>query len=452
VAEVANLKVGAGWSVSTVRRGVRELAASGHVVRSVALVAGGTALGQAALVLASPVLTRLYSPGDFGVLAVFTAVVSVLVGVTTLRYELAIPLPEDDDTAVSLLALCLFVVLGTSSLAGIVLFAFGGQITEWTNVPELRPYLWLFPVSLFGAGLYLSFTAWGIRKGAFRQIARARASQGVVPAVIQLGLGFANVGAAGLLFGAAAGQIAGSEALAAPTWRESREALRRTTLQRLRRVASRYRRFPLFGAPGVLLSSFGLALPTLALAALYGPQVVGWYVLAQRIAARPLELIGSSVAQVYLSRAARIVPTRPQELPKMAARALAGMALVTVPYLAVLLVVARWLFPLVFGPAWVESGLYMQILTIMLVAQMIVSPIGDTLDVLQRQDLYLLREVVRVLLLAGAIGGAAAFSLGPAGAVLLLSIAGALTYLAFLGIAFYAIRVRLRTAEASHAA
>jgi O-antigen/teichoic acid export membrane protein len=56
-------------------------------------VAGGTALTQGLLVAASPLLTRLYSPEDFGVLAVYMSLVVFVVIGATLRYECALPLP-----------------------------------------------------------------------------------------------------------------------------------------------------------------------------------------------------------------------------------------------------------------------------------------------------------------------------------------------------------------------
>lgn len=75
------------------------------LARSVAVLAGGTALGQGLAVLASPFLTRLCTPSGFGVLSAYTAIFSILVVVASLRYELAIPLPEDDETAANLLVL-----------------------------------------------------------------------------------------------------------------------------------------------------------------------------------------------------------------------------------------------------------------------------------------------------------------------------------------------------------
>jgi hypothetical protein len=52
----------------------------GSVARNMVVVGGATAIGQGALVLASPLLTRLYDPQAFGLLSVYSAVLSVLGG------------------------------------------------------------------------------------------------------------------------------------------------------------------------------------------------------------------------------------------------------------------------------------------------------------------------------------------------------------------------------------
>ncbi|MGB9859042.1 MAG: lipopolysaccharide biosynthesis protein, partial [Moorellaceae bacterium] len=109
--------------------------------RNVAVLTGGTAAGQAMVVLASPILTRLYTPEDFGVLAVYSSVLSIVSVVASLRYELAIPLAEDDETAANLLLLSLTIGVGVSLLTGILTWLLGDQIVTWTNTLALKPYL-----------------------------------------------------------------------------------------------------------------------------------------------------------------------------------------------------------------------------------------------------------------------------------------------------------------------
>ena len=78
----------------------------GRFAKGVAVLAGGAALGQAITVLVSPILTRLYSPEDFGVFGVYASILGIVTVIASLRYEYALPFPEDGETAANILALC----------------------------------------------------------------------------------------------------------------------------------------------------------------------------------------------------------------------------------------------------------------------------------------------------------------------------------------------------------
>ena len=70
-------------------------------------IAGGTGVAQLVGILSSPIVTRLYTPSDYGAYAVAASVLAVLVSVACIRYEGAIPLPASDVAAANVLALCL---------------------------------------------------------------------------------------------------------------------------------------------------------------------------------------------------------------------------------------------------------------------------------------------------------------------------------------------------------
>ncbi|NCC31504.1 MAG: lipopolysaccharide biosynthesis protein, partial [Chloroflexia bacterium] len=57
--------------------------------RSVSILVGGTAGLQLLSILTAPIYTRLYTPSDFGVLAVFVGLLSLIIIIASLRYELA---------------------------------------------------------------------------------------------------------------------------------------------------------------------------------------------------------------------------------------------------------------------------------------------------------------------------------------------------------------------------
>jgi len=56
----------------------------------------GTTITQAIPIAISPILTRIYTPEDFGVLALFVAITAIFGGIANGRYELATMLPKKD--------------------------------------------------------------------------------------------------------------------------------------------------------------------------------------------------------------------------------------------------------------------------------------------------------------------------------------------------------------------
>src|SRR5690606_12770340 len=121
---------------------------------------------QAMGVLALPLLTRLYTPNDFDVWAVYAGLLMVLAPAACLRLDVAIPMPEDDDDAMNLLVLALGSAAVLSAVTATVVVAMPGQIARVTNQPELRSHLWLLPVGIAAAGGYSAFQHWGTRQRA----------------------------------------------------------------------------------------------------------------------------------------------------------------------------------------------------------------------------------------------------------------------------------------------
>lgn len=358
-------------------------------MRKVALVAGGSTLGRAVVILASPFLTRLFTPEDFGLLAVYTALLGILGGVVCWRYELAVPLPASRRTAANVLVLCLIIAAAMSLFAAVVVTLAREQIAGWLRVPGLAPYLWLLPLGLLAVGSYQALTYWAIRGQAFGRLARTHISQGVGQVAVQVGWGLGAAGPLGLLFGAVVGQATGVGTLARAAQREDASAFRAVRLRALRRVLHRYRRFPLLASGAVLLNSSARRLPALLLAALYGPQVAGFYALSQRVVGSPMQLIGGAVGQVYVGHAAPLIRQDAPRLRRLCMRVAGRMLLVGAVLLGAIGLGGPRLFELAFGAGWGEAGRYVQVLLVAYLGQFAVAPIAQTLHMLERQDVNL---------------------------------------------------------------
>ncbi len=398
-------------------------------VRSVALVAGGTALGQLTLVLVSPILSRLYTPEDFGALSVFIAIFSLLLISNSLRYELAIPLAEDDVNAANLVVLVVVLVAITTVVFGVLFALLGDPLLTLMNATTLKPYLGLLLLTLFAGGLYQALNFWGIRKTAFRVIARSKVEQGLGMALVQLLLGLLRVGTFGLLAGVATQQIAGNFTLLRFIWREDRRTFQQVSLQGMLALAKRFKRFPLLTSWSSFLMNAGLQLPPILIVALYGAEVGGWYALGQRVIGLPMALIGTSVGQVYVSRASQLANSNRAALPALYSRTARQLLLIGLLPIGFLALTGPWLFAFIFGESWRVAGEFTQIIAPLVLAQFVVSSVGQNIYVIERQDLQSTWDILRLTVVIGTFALAAYLQLSPHAALAVYAAGGIVLYI-----------------------
>ncbi len=396
--------ISVGSRVAAVLRSIAGGGGPAHgFARRIAVLVGGTGAAQGIALLAAPVLTRLYMPGDYGILSVYVSLSSILLAIAALRFELAVPLAPDDRTAAGVTVLSL-VTVGLLSTVTLVLFWLGGDaIATAVNISRLRGFLWLVPFTVLGGGVYQVLSCWAIRQGAYASLAATRVAQSIGQVATQVVFGLILAGPVGLIVGDAVGRAGGSGSLALRAWRQTGGLFRSVTAADLWRAAVRYRTFPLLSSGSALLNSAGVYGPPLLITALYGAQVGGWFALAQRMVALPLGLLGNSVAQVYLSEASRLIQTEPARLGRVIQQtAMALLFTGAIPALA-LLAFGPALFSVAFGDEWRMAGEYGRLLSIMLLAQFVVVPLSQTLNILERQDLQLFWDLCRVALVLGTV-------------------------------------------------
>ncbi len=128
----------------------------------------GSTVAQSIPFLIIPVLTRIYSPEEFGNLAIFLAIVSIFSLIATGRYEIAIVLPDNDKDATDISFLSIFLAIAVSLLFFIFLFFFGDLFLKLIKAPELSNVILLIPVAGFLLALFQTINYWLYRKKKFK--------------------------------------------------------------------------------------------------------------------------------------------------------------------------------------------------------------------------------------------------------------------------------------------
>ena len=387
-------------------------------VRSAGVLVGGTALAQGLTVLALPVLTRLYSPEDFSVLAVYIAVLTMVTVIACLRFEIAIPLPESDEEAANLLALALFFAAVSAVVVALLVFGFGTQFFNAIGKPQMVPYGWLLPFGTWLAASYAALQYWATRQKQFKLIARTRVTQATMGLSAQLGLGWAGAGPVGLLLGHAL--LAGSGILS--LIRQNIGVFRHVSVGRMSSAFGHYRQFPLYSTSDALANNAAMQIPVLMIAAYaVGPEA-GFLLLATRALGTPVNLIGGAIAQVYLSRAPEEM--RAGRLAPFTMKILLKLAHLAIVPLVLLALIAPWAFGFVFGEEWRRAGELIVWMTPWFVLKLLSSPVSMVMHVKMQQRTMLFATIYGLVLRVTAVlavafiytpGMAEAYALASAG-------------------------------------
>jgi len=351
--------------------------------------------------MASPLLTRLFDVNDFGLLAVYSSLLAIIGVVASLRYEMAIPLPESEQDAVNLVAVCLFLVSFTAVLSLVYVLLLGGVTSAMLGVPGLAKFLWLLPVGALLNGYYTVFNYYCARGKRFDVVAKTRWMQALVSIAIQLGT--FKLGAAALLLGQVSSKSAGVLKLARTALKQS--AFSSISAYGMLALAQRYRRFPLFSTGEGLANAASLQLPPLMFAAFFGPSAAGVYSLAMRILQMPMTLIGSAIGQVFFAHAAEA--RRSGTLGGLVMQLHTRLASIGLPPALVLIFSGPELFALVFGEEWRLAGICARWLAPWLYLVFVSSPMSTLFSVLERQERGLAFQAVLLFVRCGAIASGA---------------------------------------------
>lgn len=362
---------------------------AGPVFRGMLTLALGSGAARLISVGAVPILSRIYTPEDYGVLSVFVSFTLLLAPLMTLRYVTAIPLPRHPGLALSLLSLCAALISVNLVIISFLLWFFGPRVFGFFSMEILVPYWWLISLCLVGTSAYETMTMWATRQRAYRDIARTQFAQGFLRAVTAIGLGLLSFKPLGLLIGQTIGVSAGTGSLLMRATGTLRQNTRFVSLRNIARMAAGYRGFPIYRLPSQFLLAFSTQAPLLFTAAVFDVVTTGYLGLAITALTMPMSLIGNSVGRAFYGEVASIGKKNPRKIYRISRATQIRLFSFSVPIAIIIAVFGATVFSLAFGEKWREAGVYASILSPFIVFQLTFSPLVNVLNLFDRQKEFL---------------------------------------------------------------
>ncbi|MEL4356300.1 MULTISPECIES: lipopolysaccharide biosynthesis protein [unclassified Luteococcus] len=355
---------------------------SNQFLRHVLTLMTGTAVAQVIPLAARPILTRLYTPEDFGLYGLYMALATGVVTVGALRYDLAVVMPEEDSDARALVKLASRIALGVSLLTTLVLTLWARPIAGAMRHPELAPYLPAVGLLVLAMTQISSRQYWLNRRKRYKEMARNRMGQSVGTVGTQLGVGLALGGPVGLVLGSLVGQWFSSLNL----WRLTRRETAPQPGDSALAMAKEYRKMPLVNGPNALVDTFRLQGINILIGVFFSKALLGQFTQAWSLLQMPMGLINGALSQVFFQKLA--TTRRGQMFAVVRNAMLRSLAVGIVPFTLIWLL-APWLFPFVLGGNWRPAGEMARILVPWLYLNFVTSPVSMLFLTVRRQGVML---------------------------------------------------------------
>jgi len=387
----------------------------------------GTTIAQAIPIAISPILTRIYTPEDFGVFALYMSIASILSVVATGRYELAIMLPRKDEDATNIVALSIIITLLVSLITLLLVILFNTLVTKLLGNQEISSWLYFMPLTILLTGVYQSLKFWSNRQKQYKSLAINRVTQSTATATSNLSLGLVGLGSSGLIMGGLIGQSLATMLLAKMINTKDKSAFKKIKKLKIIALAKRYINFPKFDILASFSSVSAQELVHILFNSLFSATIAGYYYLTQRVLGLPIAILASAILDVFKERASKDYKQYGNAKTIYISTFKKLILLGTLPSI-LLYIFAIDIFTFVFGKNWVIAGEYTQILTPMLFLRFMSSPLSFMIYIAEQQKVNIIGQF---LFLSSTI---ISFYLAetPKGVVIFLSIFFSLIYIYYL--------------------
>lgn len=390
----------------------------------------GSALSQIVLIVCMPIITRLYNPSEFAVLALFQATVSLAVVLVTGSYELAIVVAETRQEARRIACLALALAVGAMAALTVGWMLAGSHAARFALWCGMNEWVHWLPGAILLVACISILARWRQSRGEFALISRAELMGVVAATTVQVVAPrlVVDAGATHLLLGFLIGRgmvLTWMGIGVASVWWPMRW---RPQWREYAGVARKHWRFPMFSLSSELLAVANAELPKFLIQAYFTTHFLGVFSLCNRVLEKPVTFVTSSVSPVIYQHVAK-QRGNGQLVRNLVFRTTGLLAAAVVLPATVLMLVCPWLFETVFGEAWREAGLLARWLIPVLAVRFVVIPTWTALVALGKQHWVLLWNLSYLAVVSGVLTWA-----GTAGLTSLAIAAYTLANLVLLGL------------------
>ncbi|MBT3759518.1 MAG: oligosaccharide flippase family protein [Candidatus Marinimicrobia bacterium] len=366
-----------------------------NVLKSVLTLASGNLINQAILLLTYPIISRIYSPEDFGTFEQVNAILIVFIMLGSLRYETAIIVSKDETESRNTLVLSSMILIILTMLIFFLLIIFSSKIASWLSNPKLGKFLlWMVPL-LFMAGMQQIFFNWTIRNKNINQANLSNIFKSSINSIGRVVLGLFAANPISLFVSRFTSYFLSFMALFIKEMKEFKTAIIQKEIsgKSIRNSAIKHKEFPLFMSGGVIFNRMATSITPLMLSGFFGVRWLGFYAMANTALNIPIAILRSSLQTVFLQEMFE-KKNSGTGLFKDLVKITSYILILGIIPLIVIIVFGPSIFSFVLGPTWETSGIIASFIITWLFVSIVNTPSIALIPVLKIQRYFIIFQAI----------------------------------------------------------
>lgn len=356
--------------------------------RNVLTLMTGTTIAQAIPIAISPILTRIYTPEDFGIFALFVSVVGIMAVISTGKYEMSLILPRKDSFAYQLLILSGIIVLVSS-----IIYLFSVVIAN--TFYSIDTIYYLLPLTVVFIGLNNTFDKYNNRIKNYKLMSYQRLIKTTIESIVSISFMVFFHLKSGLIWGFVLGFLISNLTMMYINVKSFQRKAFRISKSKMKLLAKRYINFPKYNMPHSLLNTMSENAPIFLIPIFYGNTTLGLYAFGLKIIQAPLGLLSTAIFNVLGQKMAEEY-TKGNEILTIYKTMLKKLSLVAIS-LVPFFIFADDIFAFVFGSEWRVAGHFIQIMGVVVLGSFILSPLSSIPHIFNQQKKAFILEIIATL-------------------------------------------------------
>ncbi|HDG5395302.1 TPA: type 8 capsular polysaccharide synthesis protein Cap8K [Staphylococcus aureus] len=341
-------------------------------------------IAQVILIITTPIITRLYSPTEFGEFTIFSNIAMILIPIINARYDLLIVNTKNDRSA-NILSQISFLISLLILLILIPIFA----ISAWLYPNFILDFIFII-IMLFLVSLTNIFTNYLNKERKYKVLSLINVFRAGSMALLQIIFGLLALGSLGLIIGFSLSYIAGIT-LGYKTFKKHFNIVR--DKEETKALFLENKNQLVYSTPSILLNSLSFSVVVFFIGILYTNTEVGIYGMAIRVLGIPVTIISLGLSKMFMQQANDYYIEH-GNFRNLLLKFSSILVIVSIILYVPLYLFSEELVNILLGHSWVDAITVIKIVIPLFVIRLIVSTVSLSVIVLQKQQLELILQAL----------------------------------------------------------